>query len=191
MKYSGTIDDEAKGLTEIHFVDKSQEILSYIESVFTQPEYLDRFELKALEMARSASDTHSFYPYYTEGGNVHLNEKLSLTVLASKVSKQNPSEGTLVYYENFDKIEKKKVFAKWWPNAETKQLMPCKGVMFLKQNSIMSTLEHAILPVWKEEIDLNKFGAALSTFYRLICLEAKKLNLLKIVMPLYGSCKFD
>lgn len=188
MKYSRTIQSDAEGLSAIHFVDKSAEMISYIESVFTQPDLVDTFEAKAQDSKQSSSIQQSLYPYSTEDGNFCLSENLCLNVIDSNDLKHQ-KDRTLVYQAILSKMDKWKVITDLINDVEKKQLKKSKQVAFFTKGLLTSKLEHLVLPVFEKGMDLDTFGQLLHSFYLSIFQEAEKQQVTKIVMPLYGFCK--
>lgn len=188
MKYSRTMQSDAQGLSGIHFVEKSAEMISYIESVFTQPDLVDTFEAKAQDSEQSSSIQESLYPYYTEDGKFCLKENLCLTVIDSNDLKHQ-KDRTLVYQAILSKMDKWKVITDPIFDEEKKQLKKSKQVAFFKNGFLTSKFEHIELPVFEKRMDLNTYGELLHSFYFSIFQEAEKQQLTKIVMPLYGFCK--
>lgn len=184
MQYSRTIRHEGQGLNEIHFVDKLDEITSYIESVFIQPELTDMFEMRLQEMKKSSRVHQSWNPDYSENGIVSFSEYVSLTVLQSKVLKETPKDRTLVYHDTLGK----RLMTKWLSDDKRIKLNN-ENVYFLQNGLVASKLENVKLPIWNKDQDVAMFEKDLTAFYYNIFQEAEKQHIVNMIMPLYGYCK--
>lgn len=185
MHYSRTIRHDGQGLNEIHFVDILNEMTSYIESVFTQPELTDMFEMRLQEMKKSSRVPQPWNPVYSENGIVSFSEYVSLTVLQSKVLKETPKDRTLVYHENLGR----KLMSKWLSDDKKNKLSNVENVYFLQNGQVASKLENVKLPTWNKDQDVAKFEKDITSFYYKIFQEAEKQHIVNMIMPLYGCCK--
>lgn len=189
MKYSRTIQFDAQGLSEIHFVDKSAEMILYIESVFTQPDLVDTFEAKAQDLGQPSSNDQSLYPYSAEDGTFCLSENRCLTVIDSNDLRQHQKDRTLVYQDILSKMDKWKVITDLIPEEDKKQLKKSKHVAFFTNGLITSNFDYIMLPILEKKMDLDEFKQRLSSFYFSIFQEAEKQQIIKMIIPLYGFCK--
>lgn len=186
VMYSRTIRDYTKGIKKVVFVDQSEEMITYIKSVFSQP------DLEKTVLEREGIKSYrgpELYPYLAKDGEFAMNGKLKITILNSKISKQDPEGKTLVYHEVLEKMEKSKkgkLITKWLLGHPQKQLLDNKNVYFCKDRLDVSKIPNVEIPEW-ENHSSKTFPNVISKFYSQILREVERKRHVRIIMPLYGS----
>ncbi|XP_061170936.1 uncharacterized protein LOC133180422 [Saccostrea echinata] len=201
VKYSSSVDD-MKGLREIHFVDQSEEMIIYIESVFSNPDMIEEFKVEEHPDTQSDNKNQpSLYPYMDEDNTCYLNECLKISVIKKDISKVGSDKGTLVYNENLEEASPLEKFFKLQIGnfiGKNKQQSDPGNIGDVELvNDTSRRFEFILkvyLPVWdknmksqKPEKERETFLKSLSLGYAKIFEEAIKLNLFHLILPLYGA----
>ncbi|XP_062602864.1 uncharacterized protein LOC134264598 [Saccostrea cucullata] len=189
VKYSSFVDD-TRNLKEIHFVDQSVEMITYIESVFTNPDMIEEFEEEEITDRKSNESSSSSYPYMDKDNTCCLNENLQITVVNKDIKIMGEKETFVLDPMSLESQVKKMLPNLKQAKEKTKQ-QDYYGEFELVRDSSGKSILIVDLPVWKSNIKSPEEQAAylkkMSLGYQKIFEEAERLHLFHLILPLYGA----
>ncbi|XP_062603406.1 uncharacterized protein LOC134265167 isoform X2 [Saccostrea cucullata] len=192
VKYSSGITSESQGLREIHFVDQSAEMITFIESVFSNP---DMIEIVDLQEQRVTTDSSLYPTPIDETGSCWLNQYLSIQVVNTPISKLKSSPiATLVYDESL-KLEKSafEAFRSKFKSGKSKSKSQVGDIEIHQQHDLSKSfikIMHVVLPTWSNKNPiLDTFCKDLSLCFAKIFEKAIEESLFDLTLPLYGTVK--